>query len=91
MNKPMLQVSGLVAVLLLMPLSLVAAEAVSDDDQEPVTVIQDSDSERPDLTEPLPDTGLTLEEGNAGEEGNEDFVPSIRIVEDLPVAFPVDI
>lgn len=91
LNKPMLLVPGLIAALLLMPVLLIAAEAQSDDSQEPVVDIQDPENERPDLTEPPPDSGLTLEEDNAGEEGNEDFVPSIRIVEDLPVAFPVDI
>jgi len=47
-------------------------------------------SEEPDTVQPLPDIGL-VEEERVAEEDDENFVPSIRITEDLPVAFPVDI
>ena len=47
-------------------------------------------SEEPDTVQPLPDIGL-IEEERVAEENDENFVPSIRITEDLPVAFPVDI
>jgi hypothetical protein len=86
-----LQVSGLIAALLMMPLPLGAAEAESTDRQETVPATQTEENVLPDLTEPLPDPELTTEEGSSGEADNRDFVPSIRIVEDLPVSFPVDI
>ncbi len=40
--------------------------------------------------EAMPDIGLIEEEATIIED-DENFVPSVRITEDLPVAFPVDI
>lgn len=43
--------------------------------------------------EALPDIGLIeeAEEAETQQGGDTDFIPSVRITEDLPVAFPVDI
>lgn len=48
------------------------------------------EGEAQDTVQPMPDIGL-IEEERVAEEDDENFVPSIRITEDLPVAFPVDI
>ena len=47
-----------------------------------VDAVDSEDSSGENSTEPLADTA---------EASDENFVPSIRITEDLPVAFPVDI
>ncbi len=72
-------------VWLLACLPLLAAEELVEDTgnniEQPVTVVE--------TETPEPDNGLTPPPSDDPE--SEDFVPSIRITEDLPVSFPVDI
>lgn len=76
----------------LVSLPLVAAEDDPDADtgnaqtEQPVVSADDNtDTTADDSTQETDDTGLTVPSSD------EDFVPSVRITEDLPVAFPVDI
>jgi len=82
---------GLLLQAVMMATMLFAAESEPTPQQD--TTITDqatAASEEPDTVQPLPDIGL-IEEERVAEEDDENFVPSIRITEDLPVAFPVDI
>ena len=81
-----------ILVWLLACLPLHAAEEGDTDTQEqPAPEAESGDAREP--VEPLPDIGLIeeAEEREQAAQGDEDFVPSIRITEDLPVAFPADI
>lgn len=86
-------VTAIVAVWLLACLPLHAAEQDSPENEDQQTVPETRDDAETETVQPLPDIGL-IEEAREREqagEGDEDFVPSIRITEDLPVAFPADI
>jgi hypothetical protein len=100
LNKWLKQ-TGFIAASLLVSLAVAAAEEENAGELEapvaqegqatPATQQTDGESaQEPDA--PLPDIGL-IEEAQLGEglEDDGNFVPSIQITEDLPVAFPVDI
>lgn len=94
LNKRIKQI-GVIAAWLLVSLAVSAAEeenaGESDTQAAPATEQTDAESTR-EIVDPLPDIGL-IEEIEEAENGEDDgnFVPSIQITEDLPVAFPVDI
>lgn len=87
------QLLSLTAACLVLSLPLHAAEEETDNEpqQQESTQAESPAQERTPEQEALPDIGLIEEaaEGSGEDDGN--FVPSIRITEDLPVAFPVDI
>lgn len=73
---------------LLLSFCIYAAEESSDEEtvsQEPVQEQTTVDEQQEPVTEPEADDSLT--QGPS----DEDFIPTERITEDLPVAFPVDI
>lgn len=89
--KPFLAM--MIPVLLLLSLSLHAAEDEDTSDQAAQVAEETGSGVQEEAVEALPDIGLIEEEQaeQTEQEDDENFVPSVRISEDLPVAFPVDI
>lgn len=89
MSKTLLLLNLL--ILLIAPPVLAAEDDSEDDSAETTPSQQEPTSQEPETeieTGSLDGPGdLSVEENPQ----NENFIPSIRITEDLPVAFPVDI
>jgi hypothetical protein len=83
MMKPF---ASILATWLLASLPLLAAE---DDSGEGTAAEPEQPAAVTGTEAPDPDSGLTPPPSE--DPASEDFVPSIRITEDLPVAFPADI
>lgn len=75
----------LMLVALFLPLLISAAE------KESAPIETDESTENEFLTEPLDDESQEPVDETSEVARDENFVPTIRITEDLPVAFPVDI
>ena len=77
--------TGLLFITCLLSFGLFAAESETELAEEPESTSDEF------LTEPLDETEQVTDEENSEVASDENFVPTIRITEDLPVAFPVDI
>ena len=66
-----------------------AAIIAAENETAPADEVEYTENEF--LTEPLDDELQQSEEENTEASRDENFIPTIRITEDLPVAFPVDI
>ena len=83
--KNMFHKTGILLTACLCSLTLLAAE------NEAVPAIETESTDDEFLTEPLDEASRESEEESREVAQDENFVPTIRITEDLPVAFPVDI
>jgi len=75
----------LILAALFLPLLISAAK------KESAPIETDESTENEFLTESLDDESQEPVDENSEVARDENFVPTIRITEDLPVAFPVDI
>ena len=81
--------------LLILTLLLAAVQLHAAEESNDIPAPEEDETEATD-EEIVPETGSLDGPATAGDQpgtgpSDEDFVPTVRITEDLPVAFPVDI